>query len=211
MSATDWMATAAAVQACATVVLVAVTVWYAARIKEQADAAAEAADATKRSAKATKRLAELTAPEVRAGRADALAQIRELAEALYARAQEVHRVENVDVLTARLGSLDSEGLMTSSQRRRLERLGARVGGTVREKVWTVCEAADEFRNHRQKIDPSAGHMRDTELTEEDLRGYRQRARNTRRHLTELRDSVDHALEELNAEGDPGGNGEGQDV
>lgn len=194
---TDWIA----VQAVATIVLVLITAWYAKRIKEQADAAAEAAEATRRSAKATERLAELTAPEVRASRADALAQIRQLAETLYGQAENAHRVEDLDGLAAHLDDLDSSGgLVTSSQRRSLERLGARVGGAVQEKVWTVCEEADAFRKHRLEID-ALGPKRKKEITEEDLRGYRQHARTTRRHVTELRDTVDHALDKLAGDGD----------
>jgi hypothetical protein len=194
---TDWIA----VQAVATIVLVLITAWYAKRIKEQADAAAEAAEATRRSAKATERLAELTAPEVRASRADALAQIRQLAKTVYTRAENAHQLEDFDGLVAHIDDLDSSGgLVTPSQRRRLERLGTRVGGAVQEKVWTVCEAADAFRKHRLEID-APGPNRKKEITEEDLKGYRQRARNTRRHVTELRDAVDQTLDKLVADGD----------
>lgn len=190
MNATDW------IQALATLALVGITWWYARRIREQAEAAADAAEATRRSAEASERLAELTAPEARASRADALAQIRETAEAIESGAKARQGIRTRDDLRDHLGQ--SGPLLESSNRRRLERLGARVGGEVQNKVWSVLDAADELAEKRREI---RARMESEEgVWPADPGAYGQRAQEVTERVTHLRYAVDRALEDLNADG-----------
>lgn len=190
MTPTEWIAAATWTQAVATLVLVAITGWYAFKIREQAEAAAESAEATRRSAQATEDLVELSAPGVRERRTHALVRLQEIAEALDKDADTLQRYRNHDKLRDLFSRWDLK-FAELSMEQELSRLSARVGGEIDAKAWSVREAIVELEEKAREI--SVRMRSGEELRDLDPIAFADRAEKIRSTIARLEHAIDREL------------------